>query len=108
MAEEKPKRIYIRQNPLGPTSKRGARLRPVLHCMIDENVTVTELAERLGMSRQGVNLRLAKGDCALSEMEKMAKALGYKFEWKLTKIEKKVEEKVEEKAEYKMEEDDAE
>ena len=84
--EEKTKRPYHRQMPIGFSKNRGERLKPILHSLIERNMSVTELAEKLGMTRQGLNLRFAKGDCNLSDMEEMAKVLGYKFEWTWTKI----------------------
>ena len=84
--EEKTKRPYHRQMPIGYSKNRGERLKPILHSLIERNMSVTELAEKLGMTRQGLNLRFAKGDCNLSDMEAMAEALGYKFDWTWTKI----------------------
>ena len=89
MAEEKaaPKKRpnYHRNCPVTATAKRGERLKPLIHALIDENVTIAQLAEKCGMSRQGMNLRFAKDDCNLSDMETMCEVLGYKFEWHITK-----------------------
>ena len=42
--EEKPKRPYHRQMPIGFSKNRGERLKPILHSLIERNMSVTELA----------------------------------------------------------------
>lgn len=70
-----------------PGTKKGFRLRPVFDYLMDENVSLAELARRVGISRQSMSTRFAVDDCKVSDMEKMASALGYEFEWTFKKKE---------------------
>ena len=83
--DEKVRKNYHRRLPVGVSQKRGERLKPLLVKLIEENVTIMQLADMCGISRQGMNSRLAKDDCKLSDMEEMAAKLGYKFTWRLEK-----------------------
>ena len=71
--------------PFSPGTKKGARLRPVFDYLMDENVSLSELGRRVGISRQSMSTRFAVDDCKMSDMEKMADALGYDFEWTFKK-----------------------
>lgn len=71
--------------PFSPGTKKGARLRPVFDFLMDENVSLSELGRRVGISRQSMSTRFAVDDCKMSDMEKMADALGYDFEWTFKK-----------------------
>jgi len=88
--ERKPreKRIVV-----SPGLNHGTRLNPVLKYMIDEHTTISELAEAIGITRQGMTLRFKADDCRLSDMEQMAEVMGYEFKWEWVKKEK--EDKVE-------------
>lgn len=86
--DEKVRKNYHRRLPVGVSQKRGERLKPLLVTLIEENITVQQLADKCEISRQGMNSRLAKDDCKLSDMEQMAEKLGYSFTWTLTKKEK--------------------
>lgn len=83
--DEKVRKNYHRRLPVGVSQKRGERLKPLLVKLIEENITVQQLADKCEISRQGMNSRLAKDDCKLSDMELMADKLGYKFTWRLEK-----------------------
>lgn len=86
--DEKVRKNYHRRLPVGVSQKRGDRLKPLLVKLIDENITIQQLADRCEISRQGMNSRMAKDDCKLSDMEQMADKLGYKFIWTLEKKQK--------------------
>ena len=73
--------------PFSPGAKKGARLRPVFDYLMDENVSLSELGRRVGISRQSMSTRFAVDDCKVSDMEKMADALGYDFVWSFKKRE---------------------
>lgn len=68
--------------------KKGWRLRPVFDILIDENISISELARRCGMAKQSMSARFCVDDCRLSEFEKMVDALGYELKME---IKKKVE-----------------
>ena len=61
------------------------RLHPVRRVLFEENVSYAQLAQACKWSKQNMSLRFINDDCKLSDMEKMAEALGYEFSWKLTK-----------------------
>lgn len=65
------------------TSKK--RLQPVRRILFEENVSYAQLAQACKCSKQNMSLRFINDDCKLSDMEKMAEALGYEFSWKLIK-----------------------
>ena len=65
------------------TSKK--RLQQVRRVLFEENVSYAQLAQACKCSKQNMSLRVINDDCKLSDMEKMAEALGYEFSWKLTK-----------------------
>lgn len=71
--------------PFSPGTKKGYRLRPVFDYLMDENVSLSELGRRVGISRQSMSTRFAVDDCKMSDMEKMAEALGYEFQWTFKK-----------------------
>ena len=71
--------------PFSPGTKKGFRLRPVFDYLMDENVSLSELGRRVGISRQSMSTRFAVDDCKVSDMEKMAEALGYEFVWSFKK-----------------------
>ena len=45
--------------------------------MVDENLSISELARRCGMAKQSMSTRFAVDDCRISDLEKMADALGF-------------------------------
>lgn len=61
------------------------RLHPVRRVLFEENVSYAQLAQACKCCKQNISLRFINDDCKLSDMEKMAEALGYEFSWKLTK-----------------------
>ena len=71
--------------PFSPGTKKGVRLRPLFNYLMDENVSLSELGRRVGISRQSMSTRFAVDDCKVSDMEKMAEALGYEFVWSFKK-----------------------
>lgn len=68
------------------TSKK--RLQPVRRVLFEENVSYAQLAQACKCSKQNMSLRFINDDCKLSDMEKMAEALGYEFTWTFTKKKK--------------------
>ena len=63
------------------TAFHSDRLKPVLGYLFDKNLSIPDLAKRVGMSRAGMVYRLREGVCMMSDMEAMADAAGYKFVW---------------------------
>ena len=61
------------------------RLYPIRQVLTKEDVSYAQLAQACKCSKQNMSLRFINDDCKLSDMEKMAEALGYEFSWKLTK-----------------------
>ena len=51
----------------------------------NEDVTLTELAHRIGKSQPNLSNMIARSDFRISDMEKIADALGYKFTYKFTR-----------------------
>ena len=76
-----PKRPGYKRSPIDETAQRGERLRPVMKYLVEKDVTVAQLGEKCGISRQGMNKRLKADNCSMKDMEEMAKAAGYKFVW---------------------------
>ena len=79
---EEDKKKYTKYVP-GLSKARGPRLKPFRMAQIDQGMTTTELARRLGVKRQTLNARWNKDDCNIVDCEKMAAALGLKFVWHL-------------------------
>lgn len=84
-ATSKKRPNYHRRLSVSATPNRGERLKPILHVLLEENITIAQLAEKCEITRQGMNLRFTKDDCNLTDMEKMAEVLGYDFNWTFTK-----------------------
>ena len=63
------------------TAFHSDRLKPVLGYLFDKNISIPDLANRVGMSRAGMVYRLREGVCMMSDLEKMADAAGYKLVW---------------------------
>jgi len=82
---EKKERKINRALPFNSTRKTGRRLRPVVIAMMDENVSISDLADRLGLSRQSVNRWFQVDDIRFTSLEEMVDALGYELEWRLVK-----------------------
>lgn len=51
----------------------------------NEDVTLSELAEKIGKSQANFGGMLTRSNFRISDMEKIAKALGYKFTYTFTK-----------------------
>lgn len=77
------KEINSSVNIAEETSKK--RLQPVRRILFEENISYAQLAQACKCSKQNMSLRFINDDCKLSDMEKMAEALGYEFSWKLIK-----------------------
>ena len=73
---------YVRH--ILPGKKKGTRLRPIFDLLVDENLSIAELARRCGMAKQSMSTRFAVDDCRISEFEKMAEALGFEAKIVLT------------------------
>ena len=63
------------------TAFHSERLKPVLGYLFEKNLSIPDLAKRVGMSRAGMVYRLREGVCMMSDMEAMAEAAGYRFVW---------------------------
>ena len=79
---------YQRKMPIRFGPKRGKRLAPVLMYLFQEGISIANLADRLGLSRQGISTRFVRDNCSMKDMEEMAAAAGYKFVWSWEKVEK--------------------
>ena len=55
--------------------------------MLTQNVSATELARRVGISRQSMTARLKTDDCKMSDLQEMAQALGCELVWDWVKKE---------------------
>lgn len=55
--------------------------------LIDKDMTLTDLAEKLGVTQQNVSAKLKKNDMRISEIEKILGILGYKLDVEFKKIE---------------------
>ena len=55
--------------------------------LIDKDMTLTDLAEKLGITQQNVSAKLKKNDMRISEIEKILGVLGYKLDVEFKKIE---------------------
>ena len=88
-ASEKPILRNVRR--VLPGNKKGMRLRPFFDILVDNNMSIAELARRCGMAKQSMSTRFAVDDCRCSDMEEMAEALGYKFVWYLEPKEEETE-----------------
>lgn len=69
-------------NTSTPTS---SRMRPVINLLLNESVSLSEIAERIGISRATVSRWLAADDTRLSYLEELGKSLGYHLEWRFVK-----------------------
>ena len=70
-----------------PGKKKGLRLRPLFDKLVDQNMSISELARRGGIAKQSMSTRFAVDDCRVSDLEQMAEAVGCKLVWKLEPIE---------------------
>ena len=50
--------------------------------LIDKDMTLTDLAEKLGVTQQNVSAKLKKNDMRISEIEKIADVLEYEIDIK--------------------------
>ena len=55
--------------------------------LIDKDMTLTDIAEKLGVTQQNVSAKLKKNDMRISEIEKILGVLGYKLDVEFKKIE---------------------
>ena len=55
--------------------------------LIDKDMTLTDLAEKLGVTQQNVSAKFKKNDMRISEIEKILGVLGYKLDVEFKKIE---------------------
>lgn len=86
--EVKKRPNYQRKMPIQYGPKRGKRLAPVLMYLFQEGISIANLADRLGLSRQGISTRFVRDNCSMKDMEEMATAAGFKFVWSWEKVEK--------------------
>ena len=85
MKEEKVTKQIHRSYPINTKRARSKRMRHALSILLDEDVSIAELAERMQMSRSTVNRWFQVDDIRLSSLEEMGKVLGYHVEWKFVK-----------------------
>lgn len=83
--DENKKREVNRNLPINTNRKNGKRMRPALDTILDENISIAELAEKMRMSRSSLNRWFQLDDARLSGLEELGKALGYHVEWKFVK-----------------------
>ena len=55
--------------------------------LIDTDMTLSDFAEKLGVTQQNVSAKLKKNDMRISEIEKILGVLGYKLDVEFKKIE---------------------
>lgn len=67
----------VNRRHIFPGRKKGERLRPVFDKLVDANMSISELGRLCGIPKQTLSSRFIADDCRLSELEKMAAALGY-------------------------------
>ena len=79
--EVKKRPNYQRKMPIQYGPKR-------LMYLFQEGISIANLADRLGLSRQGISTRFVRDNCSMKDMEEMAAAAGYKFVWSWEKVEK--------------------
>lgn len=60
--------------------------------LIDKDMTLTDLAEKLGVTQQNVSAKLKKNDMRISEVERIATLLGYELKLEFIKYGEKNEE----------------
>lgn len=73
-------------NAAGTTDQPGKRrLHELKRALFEEDMSYAQLAQLCNCTKQNMSMRFLNDDCKLSDMEKMAEALGYEFTWKLTK-----------------------
>ncbi len=53
--------------------------------MIDEDITLTSLAERLNVTQQNMSAKFKKNDFRVSELSSIAEAIGYEVNISFTK-----------------------
>ncbi len=80
----KKRRAYQRA-PLNIDVQRDPCLQPLLDILLRENISISELAQRLGMSRSGLSYRFLTGNCSMKDMDHIGEAIGYEFTWKMKK-----------------------
>lgn len=83
--DENSKRVHHRSIPINTSRTIGDRMRPALDLLLDEKITIAELAEKMDMNRASVNRWFQIDDTKLSSLEEMGKVLGYHVEWKFVK-----------------------
>lgn len=74
-----------RRTPINTNRTPSKRMRPALNTLLDESVSIAELAEKMGMSRSSLNRWFTQDDARLSGLEEMGEALGYRLEWRFVK-----------------------
>ena len=71
--------------PINTGRAPSKRLRPAITLLLDESISIAELANRLGMARSSLNRWFQVDDIRLSSLEEIGKVLGYHVEWKFVK-----------------------
>ena len=71
--------------PINLARKGVKRMRPIIDALLDENVSISQLSEEIGISRQSINRWFNVDDAKLSQVEELGRAMGYEVELKLTK-----------------------
>ena len=83
--DENKKREINRNLPINTNRSSVKRMRPAVDLLLDESISIAELAEKLGMSRSSLNRWFQLDDAKLSGLEEIGKVLGYHVEWKFVK-----------------------
>lgn len=83
--DENKKREINRNLPINTKRTPIKRMRPALEVLLDEGVSIADLAEKIGMSRSSLNRWFQIDDAKISGLEEIGNALGYHVEWKFVK-----------------------
>ena len=83
--DENKKREINRNLPINTNRTPSKRMRPAFEALLDEGVSIADLAEKMGMSRSSLSRWFQIDDAKLSGLEEIGKVLGYHVEWKFVK-----------------------
>lgn len=78
---------------LPPRVKIGPRMSPIVRIAEKQGMDIQELCRRSNLSRSGIYLKFANDDCKLSDLEKLADALGYNVRFSFKRKYKKTSKK---------------
>lgn len=73
--DENKKREFNRNLPINTNRTPSKRMRPALEALLDEVVSIADLAEKMGMSRASLRRWFQIDDAKLSGLEEIEKVL---------------------------------